>query len=356
MRLPLPRDAATMAEGGEDEVRIAVITPHYRPAVRGNAVTVQRIEKGLMRLGCDLTVFPLDEIPAGELESLVKSGGYDICHAFHACYGGAIALRIMQSAGIPYVITLTGSDIYEALFDGRERETRAALHGASAIVAFHDSIVARLAALVDGLRTRPVVIPQGVEPHEPVPVTGEDGFRFLLPAGLRQAKGVESPLVPLSGLLATYPDLTLEIAGPVLDEGYAKELLARLAVFPFASYLGVVDHLSMGELYRRSSVVLNTSRFEGGMANSLLEAMAWGKPVLAAEIEGNRSLVIDGVNGLLYRDAGEFRDKAGLLLTSSELRQRLGMAGHRMVRERHSPEQEAVAYLKLYREIVSTDP
>jgi glycosyltransferase involved in cell wall biosynthesis len=107
-------------------------------------------------------------------------------------------------------------------------------------------------------------------------------------------------------------------------------------------------------VYQEASVVLNTSRFEGGMANSLLEAMAWGRPVLASDIEGNRSLVTDGVTGLLYRDAGDFRDKAGMLIADPALRLKLGMAGHRLVEEHHSPEREAQAYLRLYGEIAGS--
>jgi glycosyltransferase involved in cell wall biosynthesis len=110
----------------------------------------------------------------------------------------------------------------------------------------------------------------------------------------------------------------------------------------------------MTALYRQASVVLNTSRFEGGMANSLLEAMACSRPVLAADIEGNRSLVNDGVTGLLYRDTPEFLDKAKLLLDLA-LRQRLGNAGRRLVEERHSPGREAAAYLGLYEEILAAE-
>jgi glycosyltransferase involved in cell wall biosynthesis len=81
--------------------------------------------------------------------------------------------------------------------------------------------------------------------------------------------------------------------------------------------------------------------------------MAFGKPVLASDIEGNRSLVTDRVNGLLYRDSSEFAGKAELLLTDPILRQRLGMAGRRIVQDNHSPEREAAAYLRLYGEILT---
>ena len=334
-------------------MRVALITPHYLPAVRGNAVTVHRIESWLKKLGCSLSVFSLDEISPDEMITQVTSGGYGICHAFHASYGGAVALKIMETAGIPYVITLTGSDLYEALYDSRREKTLSALKGASAVAAFHDNIATRLITAVDGLAGRVTVIHQGVERHDVLPDNCSCEFRFLLPAGLRPVKDVIFPLRPLSKLYVKHPEIRLLIVGPALDESYAAQLSERLADFPFAYYQGAVDSLSMGELYRSSSVVLNTSRFEGGMANSLLEAMAWRRAVLASDIEGNRSLITNGVTGLLYHDASDFSDKAELLLSNFELRQRLADAGHRMAIENHSPQKEAEAYLGLYREIVS---
>ena len=80
----------------------------------------------------------------------------------------------------------------------------------------------------------------------------------------------------------------------------------------------------------------------------MLEALAFGKPVLAADIEGNRSLIKDGVTGLLYRNETEFWGKAERLLSDAGLGQRLGGQGRRFVLENFPPEREAEAYVALY--------
>ena len=108
----------------------------------------------------------------------------------------------------------------------------------------------------------------------------------------------------------------------------------------------------MGDLYRAADVVLNSSLVEGGMANSVLEALAYGKPLLVTDIEGNRSIIKECVTGLLYRDAGEFRAKAELLLTDEHLREKLGKNGKALVRDKYPPEKEGDAYLKLYQSIL----
>ena len=111
----------------------------------------------------------------------------------------------------------------------------------------------------------------------------------------------------------------------------------------------------MAALLRDADVVLNCSLSEGGMANSVLEALACGRAVLASDIAGNRSVIEDGVTGLLFRDPGDFADKAARLLGDPALRERLGEAG----RERASRlglQQEIERYLKLYVAVAPTYP
>lgn len=337
-------------------MKIVIITPHYYPAVRGNAVTVRRIEKYLAAAGCQVRLCSLDILSAEAVLAELRRDPPDLIHAFHAYLGGRVACRAARAAGIPYLITLTGSDVYEALSDSRKTETFAALREAAALVAFHKSVKKMLSAHLPVLAAKTLVIPQGVElPGEALPGSGfpfaPETFTFFLPAGLRPVKNVLFPLEPLALLAAEGSRLRFLLAGPVLDPLYAAAVMERLEKYPFACYLGGVGHDAIGSLYKRADVVLNCSLFEGGMANSVLEAMAFGKPVLAAAIEGNRSLIKDGVSGFLYRDEAEFSAKAKLLLHDYRLRERLGKSGRRLVLEQYPPEKEAEAYIRLYESV-----
>lgn len=334
-------------------MRIALITPFYRADTCGNAVTVHRIEHHLRQLDCTLDIFGLDSISAGAAAAKIIAGGYDLCHAFHAHESGVVARMAAERGGTPYLITLTGSDIYMACLDSRREATLAALAGSARIVAFHGSIAERMAREFPTLADKFTVIPQGV----PLPAAKNiappaEPFNFLLPAGLRPVKDVLFSLGPLSKLATEEPGLRLVVAGPVLDKEYAAHVIDKLQTYPFASYMGVVKHQEMGQLYQQASIVLNTSLSEGGMANSLLEAMSWNRPVLAAEIEGNRSLVTHGVNGMLYRDSSDFLTQARQLATDSALRKRLTNRAWKMLVEKHAPEQEAANYLELYQDIL----
>ncbi|WP_243689501.1 hypothetical protein [Geotalea toluenoxydans] len=145
-----------------------------------------------------------------------------------------MAYRLKEQYGIPYVITLTGTDIYEAIIDHRREETFRALNGAAGLVVFHESVRDRLLNHLPQLEASTVVIPQGVElPEEPCRRAREfpfssDSFSFLLPAGLRPVKNVLFPLGPLAALHDQYPRIRLILAGPVLDPAYAAQVMDSL--------------------------------------------------------------------------------------------------------------------------------
>jgi glycosyltransferase involved in cell wall biosynthesis len=80
----------------------------------------------------------------------------------------------------------------------------------------------------------------------------------------------------------------------------------------------------MPALFELADVVLNCSLAEGGMANAVIEALALGRAVLAADIAGNRSLVEDAITGFLFGSAEELAAKADRLLQDPDLRARLG--------------------------------
>jgi L-malate glycosyltransferase len=335
-------------------MRICLIAPHYYPPENGNAVTVRRIERQLRLLGCEVQVFPVDCMSGEELLAGVKAFAPQLLHAFHGYHGGRMAHALAGQLSIPYLVTLTGTDVYQALDDHRSFDTHAALRGAVRLVAFHAYVKRRLAEHLPSLEERTVVIPQGVElPALPPEGPGSaQNCTFLLPAGLRPVKNVLFPLQPLAALHAIYPGIRLLLVGPVLDAAYAAEVMEALERHPFARYLGTVGHDAMGELYRGADVVLNSSLIEGGMANSVLEALAHARALLVTDIEGNRSIIKECATGLLYRDAAEFTRKAELLVTDPDLRQRLGRNGRVLVRDKYPPEREGLCYLQLYQEVL----
>jgi glycosyltransferase involved in cell wall biosynthesis len=338
-------------------VRVVLVTPVAHPSIRGNAVTVARLARGLGGRGVEVGVVDLSRVRGAELDRMLEKLRPDVLHAFHAFRAAPRVIPYGRQAGIPLVVSLTGTDVNHDLYDPLRRDaTIAALRAARAIVAFHESIRAKVGAELPDLTARIEVIPQSVtmddEPYRLADLVPwhADEIRFLLPAGIRRVKNVLLPFAPLAQLAERHA-LRLLIAGPIIEEGEGARLRAALKGADWASYLGEVRHAQMASLLDAVDVVINSSLSEGGMANSILEAMARGKPVLASDIEGNRSLVEDGVDGLLFRSPAEFTAKAEVLILDPALRARLGAAARAKVRRLYPPEGEIDAHRALYRRV-----
>lgn len=339
-------------------LRIALLTPAPVDSPRGNAVTVARIARGLATRGVDVRVWRADD-PSEALAAEARRSAPDLIHAFHAYRAGPAGHALADACEAPLVITLTGTDVSEDLVDARtEPAVRGALRAAAAVTAFHESVAGAVRRAVPEIAGRLAVVAQSVCFPTPGPsgasgpiITGDPCILF--PAGIRPVKRPTLPLAPLDALARRHPAMRLWYVGPALDAAELARLEAALAPRPWARYLGAIPHHAMPSLLAAADIVLNCSAAEGGMANAVLEALALGRAVLAADITGNRSLVDDGVTGLLFASESELADQAGRLAGDPELRRRLGEAGQRLVTTRFTPDAELDGYLAVYRRVLA---
>ncbi len=343
---------------------VALVTPFDFPSVRGNAITVNRVARGLRERGAELKVWDSSVVAAAQVEREVEAYRPALIHAFHAFRVGPLALRVARKLEVPLLVTITGTDGNHDLFDpDRALTVRRVLEGASTVTVFHATMLTKISNALPDLAAKMVVIPQSARLEEgPAYPLAEwrglppDAVVFLFPAGIRMVKNPLFPLAPFDRLVPRFSRLRLVYAGPILDPAEGDRLLRALAERRWAAYLGAVPHHQMRSLLEASDVVLNCSLSEGGMANSVLEALACGRPVLASDIDGNCSLVEDGVTGFLFRGPEEFEAKTIRLLEDPALRRRLGLAGQSRVRALYPPEREVEGYLAQYHRLVPATP
>lgn len=336
-------------------MRVCLFAPFSSGPIRGNIITVNRIARHLEKLGIQTTVAALDQPDRQAILLRQPEGSPDLIHAFHAFHSGPLARSTAQQLQIPYLITITGSDLFEPAFRDSPA-TAAALQDADAVTCFDNIIAERLTATFPFLTGKLAIISQEVEPlpdSAPLPRSA-DSFIILLPAALRPVKGIHEAIDALAPLATEAPNLQLWLAGGELDRDYTGQIRQQAAALGWIRLLGEVPHDRMGAVYRASDLVLNASLFEGGMANCLLEAMASSRPVLARDIPGNRSVVRDGKTGWLYRDDKELRDIVCLLAEQPGLLESAGQAAQKLVSESFSASVEASAYLKLYTKLATS--
>lgn len=193
---------------------------------------------------------------------------------------------------------------------------------------------------------RVALIPNGVLLWDggahPRPARGE----FLLyVGGLRRQKG-------LDGLLEAFARVETPEKLCVVGDGPERAALERqaraLGIGERVRFAGQVDDPS--PYYARARLFVFPSRAEG-LSNALLEAMAFGLPVVATRIGGNVDLVEDGVNGLLVEAGhpGQLAAAMHRVLRDEELARRLGATASRTVLGGYTMERTAERYLDVYR-------
>jgi glycosyltransferase involved in cell wall biosynthesis len=341
-------------------MRLAIVTPFYFPSVRGNSITVQRIESGLRDQGLIVGIWTLENgtSPSELLEALGQFEP-DLVHGFHATTSGPLIAEAARRLSLPSILNVTGTDANVDLFDPQRRASvMDALRRATRIVVFHDVIRAKVAGELPEVQDRIRTIGQTVRCQEApfdfrarLDVSPGD-LIFFIPSGIRRVKNPIFCLRPLEELRPRYPQIKAVFVGPVIEADEGERFEEALEGRPWAFYLGPVSHEELCAMLKSVDVVVNSSRSEGGMANSILEAMSRGRAVLASDIEGNRSVVRHGIDGLLFRSETEFREQAERLIGDPHLRDELGRNAKQKIEREFSREGEIQEYLHLYQEAI----
>jgi glycosyltransferase involved in cell wall biosynthesis len=280
----------------------------------------------------------------------------------------ALAARIL---GIPYVISLHGTDV--TLAERRGAYGRVAnwvLRGASAVAACSQDLALRAERI--GARPESLeVIPYGVDLRIfDAPQTGIEALRakLRLPPNaqvvlglgrLVDKKGFSYLIEALPSVLANCPMAVLVIAG----EGDARDELATLAMrlgvgdkvkLPgLVNWPDVPKYLSLANVFALPSIHDDTGNVDG-LPNTLLEAMAARRPVVATRVGGVPTAITHGETGLLVpeRDSAALAMGIAEILTSDDHGERLGQAAHETIRTRYSWHDIATRYEALYRSAV----
>jgi glycosyltransferase involved in cell wall biosynthesis len=182
----------------------------------------------------------------------------------------------------------------------------------------------------------------------------QEDILFFMPAGIRPVKGNLECLCSMEKAHAASPKIRVVFAGQALDAGYAARFEKEIKrLDSFAKWILQIPPKAMYAAYEGADVILNHSSSEG-LSNSLLEAMAAGRPILASDIPGNRWLIRDeksiGPCGCLFEPGNrmDFVRKVLQLTSDPTFRESLAANGRLRAAAWPGPSDEARALLKVY--------
>jgi len=206
-------------------------------------------------------------------------------------------------------------------------------------------------------RPRAVVVPCGVDitafsPQGPI-APRASRYRLVTAGRLVPRKGFEIAIRALAGI----PETELVIAGGPMEgtleeDAEARRLLAvadEVGVRDRVHMPGAVSRSDMPALFRSADAVVCVPWYEPfGMVP--IEAMACGRPVIAAAVGGMLDTVVDGVTGRLVpaRDPQALAASATALLEDDAARHQYGLAARERARKRYSWDRVAAETLRVY--------
>ena len=180
--------------------------------------------------------------------------------------------------------------------------------------------------------TQVVVLPNPIELPEQVPNRSQNSNLTLLFMGkIGQRKGTFDLIQSFAQLPSTDRQIQLWLAGDGEIE-HAKALVAQLNLGERVQFLGWIDAEQRNQLLAESDIFVLPSHNEA-LPMALLEAMAWGLPVVSCPVGGIADFVCSGQNGLLVTPGEPKQLSAALqsLIANERLRITLGQAARQTV-------------------------
>lgn len=180
-----------------------------------------------------------------------------------------------------------------------------------------------------------------------IPAEAADGDGLLYLGRLAPKKGVEYLIDAMDGI-----DVPLTIVG----DGPERQRLEQLATQVTAeiSFIGEVPPHEVSKFYQDAAIFVLPALAGEGMPNVVLEAMAWGLPVVTTPSGGLPDLIEDGRTGFLVpmRDSDSLAETIQFLQANPDNRTQVGRAAREAVRANHSFETIIAELENVYANII----
>jgi glycosyltransferase involved in cell wall biosynthesis len=348
--------------------RVVVFTPKHErdPAMVGENIFQIKYLKPLFRYG-NAAFLPQLFWQSPPFAKATEDKGFDIIHLHYPFFGGAEIIWLRKLIGlkakliITYHMDVVGNGWLGWIFRLHNKFILPLIIKAAdkvIVTSFNYAEHSDIAGLVRENREKFVEIPCGVSPNNFYPREKDKNLlakhnliiddkiilfvgnldrahyfkgvgyllrAFALVANNTKDKGVKLIIIGQGDLLSEYRILSekLGIADKVIFAGYISD--EDLPQYYNLADLFVLPSIDKSEAF--------------GLV--LLEAMASGKPTIASDLVGVRSVVKEGKTGLLaeVKNENDLADKINKLLANDELRRKMGEAGRQLVEEKYTWEE-----------------
>ena len=167
----------------------------------------------------------------------------------------------------------------------------------------------------------------------------------------KKVEGLKILLDALCIVKKDLPDIKLKIAGDGPYRYYLEDYSTKLALNDNVEFLGYQDNVPA--LLNECAIYVHSS-LQDVFPNSILEAMASKKPVIATNVGGVPEIIKNDYNGILCNSSSEeLAENILMLMKDKNLRRRVATNGYATVKEKYTWDKVIDAYLKVYEEVMT---
>ena len=288
----------------------------------------------------------------GSVRALIgaRRGGIRLAH-FHVFQVGVLELFNVLLARLLLIrVVITAHDVES--FRGEWSSIKSAVYSLADAVIAHNRVSQRELVRVLGIPEQKIhVIPHGnylghVGAVPPADVARaklsipRDATVLLFFGQIKEVKGLDLLLEAVASIKAEVPELLVLIAGKMWGQDFAhyQVQIDRLGLRGHCvAHVRYIADDEVAAYYAAADLVVLPYRriYQSGV---ILMAMSYGKPVLAADLDGMTEVIDDGVTGYLFRtgDSADLAQRLQAALADPATMQRVAAKGLKLMRTGYS--------------------
>jgi len=278
----------------------------------------------------------------------------DLVHVMTPDPSAMVMIKAGHDAGIPVIYQELGIPYDPPDFESYYEQFTSVLPLCSEIAALSPKLIQHCREKLPDSRALSILpimsdeFANGHKTHQPAP----DKITFGFAARMEELKG---PMILIEAFAAAHGqcrEICLNIAG---DGSQRQKIAARAKALDVASryrYHGVYTHPEQCRAFMESLDVFVMPSFTEGTPNSIVEAMACGKPIIASDVGGIPDM-IGHESGILVPpgDTSALAQAMLCLAKDTKLRRNMGRAAKLRYQQLFSPSAVVPLMLETYRRV-----
>ncbi|HAT4202275.1 TPA: glycosyltransferase family 4 protein [Clostridium perfringens] len=288
------------------------------------------------------------------LVSYCKEKNIDIIHSNSMVIN--IGADVAKITGINHIwhIREFGDDDHGLKFiRNRESSLKFINENSNKIIAISKSIMKKFEGNFDCKKLK--LIYNGVENNYIINrISDKNNFSILLAGAIKKSKGQKQAILAVEQLIKKGYNIKLILAGNIEDcyGENLKDYVKKNKIDKNIEFLGFTNELN--KIRKNIDIELVCSKKEA-FGRVTVEAMMSGNAVIGSNTGATKELIIDGYNGVLYKEGNieDLKNKIEYLILNEDKRKKMGVNGREFVLENFTADINAKNIYKVYKELLS---